>query len=52
MTVEIEVNRMERKEVKSAEINDFKVLSGLSPHLIVTGKVQSMGFSRPEYWSG
>jgi len=49
VTVEIEVNRTERKEVESAEIDDFKVLSGLSPHLIVTGKVQSMGFSRPEH---
>ena len=41
--MEIEVNRMERKEIESAEIDDFKVLSGLLPHLIVTGKVGRLG---------
>ena len=41
--MEIEVNRMERKEIGSAEIDDFKVLSGLLPHLIVTGKVGRLG---------
>ena len=40
--MEIEVNRMERKEIESAEI-DFKILSGLLPHLIVTGKVGRLG---------
>ena len=43
MTVEIEANRIERKEIESANIDDFKVLSDLSPYLIVTGKVCRLG---------
>ena len=43
MTVEIEANRIERKEIESANIDDFKVLSDLSPYLIVTGKVGRLG---------
>ena len=43
MTVEIEANRIERKEIESANTDDFKVLSDLSPYLIVTGKVWRLG---------